>query len=95
MEECYLRRNPCCPVRRILCIIKRKQKNEIYKGRNPCSEYYHLFPLLKKYDDKFQTYTRMALRTFEYVLAKVHDSLTKDWCNLHKQPITPESSFFF
>lgn len=74
-------------VETVLDAVKRIQVHEINQGRRQFSEYHHLFPLLKKYDDKFETYLRMKLSTFEYILSKVYNSLTKNWCNLHKQPI--------
>lgn len=47
-------------------------------------------PILRKYDDKFKQYTRMKVETFDYILSKIEDDLTKDWCNLHNRPILPE-----
>lgn len=64
--------------------------HEINKSRRNQNEYHRLFPLLKQHDQKFQSYMRMKVTTFEYVLSKVYDSLTKNWCNLHTQPILPE-----
>ncbi|VEN59062.1 unnamed protein product [Callosobruchus maculatus] len=45
---------------------------------------------VRKDDERFFQYTRMSQNTFDYILQKVEPRLTKNWCNLHKQPILPE-----
>lgn len=82
--------NPTFPVGNILENVRNVQVCEINKNRIPFSEYHYLFPLLKQYEKKFQIYMRMKVTTFEYILSKVYKSLTKNWCNLHQQPIKPE-----
>lgn len=70
--------------------IKECQVHEINRGRARYSEYSYLFPILKKYDDKFYKYMRMQIQTFHYILSKIEMFLTKNWCNLHTQPILAE-----
>lgn len=70
--------------------IRRFQIHEINRGRRYFGEYHHLFPLLKNYPNKFHQYMRMNTDTFSYILSKLENSLTKNWCNLHTQPILPE-----
>lgn len=64
--------------------------HEIYKSRLTHGEYHHLFPLLKKYPDKFHQYLRMTYSTFYYILAEIKPLLLKNWCNLHDAPIKEE-----
>ena len=63
------------------------QVHEIYKDREVFGEYHHLYPLLRKYEDKFREYLRMSISTFDYILSAIDPFLTKNWCHLHKQPI--------
>lgn len=70
--------------------VRSVQVHEINKERKIHGEYHHLFLLLKKYPIKFKQYIRMEIDTFDYVLFKIKESLTKKWCNLHTQPILPE-----
>lgn len=86
----YCCANPRYTVDNIVNIVRKVQVSAINKSRIPFSEYHHLFPLLKQYEDKFEAYTRMKIRTFDYILSKVYNSLTKDWCNLHQHSIEPE-----
>lgn len=93
MERLNVRKfcaDPTCTMDNILRVVKRIQVNDINKNRMSSSEYHHLFPVIKQYEKKFQAYMRMKPRTFDYILSKVIDSLTKSWCNLHTQPIRPE-----
>lgn len=70
--------------------FKRFQTHEILKGRPIYGEYHHLFPVLRKYPDKFYSYTRMEISTFDYILAKVSPLCQKKWCNFHQAPILAE-----
>lgn len=74
--------------------LKAKQRKEgihpINKGRDRHGEYHHLFKQLKGDESRFFQYMRMTSETFKYILEKVEVSLTKTWCNWHKQPILPE-----
>lgn len=79
-----------CTIDKILEVVKKAQVRDINKNRKPFSEYHHLFPLLKQHETKFQTYMRMKLSTFNYILSQIYDSLTKNWCNLHQDRIEPE-----
>lgn len=65
----------------------------INRVRSEYGEYHHLFKNLKNDDKRFFEYTRMRQDTFYYILAKIEHRLTKNWCNLHKQPILPEERF--
>lgn len=87
IEDCA---NPACTVDEVLQNIRRFQIHEINLNRKTYSEYYHLFPILRKHETNFKAYTRMSLSTFDYISSKVHDPLVKNWCNLHSQPILPE-----
>ncbi|CAH2003195.1 unnamed protein product [Acanthoscelides obtectus] len=69
---------------------KRVGIHSINRERITYGEYHHLFPSLKKDDKRFFQYMRMSQDTFNYILEKVGNRLTKNWCNLHKQPILPE-----
>ena len=95
MEEQLREISHCCAdplgtVDGILDIVKKKQVHEINKGRRYHSQYHYLFPLLKQHSDKFEIYMRMKVSTFDYILSKLEEPLTKNWCNLHTEPILPE-----
>ncbi|XP_016843940.2 uncharacterized protein LOC107981799 [Nasonia vitripennis] len=93
VERLYLRQllqNSEIPLPDITRRIKRFQIHEINCGRKYFGEYHHLFPILKMYPDKFKEYTRMKPSTFEYLLLHIKPTLTKNWCNLHTQPILEE-----
>ena len=83
-------RNPHMTVDEVVKKIRRFQVHEINEGRTVYSENHYLFPILKKYEDKFKRYTRMPLDTFNYILSKIMPSLEKNWCNFHTQPIEAE-----
>ena len=70
---------------------KRRGTNihEINKTRSIDGEYHHLFKQLKAFPERFHSYTRMNLDTFNYILNIVESKLTKTWCNFH-EPILPE-----
>lgn len=51
--------------------VRSLQVHEIIKGRRDYGEYHHLFPLLRKYPNKFKEYVRMEIITFDYVLSKI------------------------
>lgn len=70
--------------------IKRYHQHEILKGRPIYGEYHHLFPLLRKYPEKFYDYLRMEIGTFDYILNKLRPFCQKNWCNLHQSPIQVE-----
>lgn len=62
----------------------------MYRDKFKFEAYHHLFPLLKKYDDKFHRYLRMSYSAFKYIFKEVQSQLIKAWCNLHNLPILPE-----
>lgn len=62
--------NPNRSIDSIINRIRRFQIHEIYANRKLYSEYYHLFPILKRYDDKFEAYTRMVLAHFIILMTK-------------------------
>lgn len=70
----------------------RTATHELFETRDTQGEYATLFPLLKRHPDKFHKYMRMKLETFNYILNKIEldPTITKKWCNFHKQPIYPE-----
>ena len=72
--------------------VKRKKLgiHSINRDRITYGEYHHLFPNLKNDNERFFQYMRMSQDTFNYIAEKVKYRLTKNWCNLHKQPILPE-----
>ena len=74
-----------------LMFLKRRRTNvhEINKERTVLGEYHHLFSKLKDHPDRFHSYMRMNLVTFNYILGKITPRLTKTWCNWHV-PILPE-----
>ena len=83
--------NDCnCSMQEVRKHIRKWQLHEINAERVIYGEYHHLFPILRRYPTKFKEYTRMKIGTFDYLLFKAEDLLTKDWCNLHQQPIIPE-----
>nr|CAI5831802.1 unnamed protein product [Callosobruchus analis] len=47
-------------------------------------------PQLKAHPQKFYEYFRMELQTLDYVLNKIEQRLRRDWCNFHKNRISPE-----
>lgn len=53
-------------------------------------EYHHLFQILKKHESKFFEYTRMSLVCFEYILNKIQINCSRNWYDLHSQPIMVE-----
>ena len=64
--------------------IRKFHKHEILQGRSVYGEYHHLFPILRKYPDKFYSYTRMKPDTFNYILEKISKVMKEQkWCNLH------------
>lgn len=62
--------NPDCTANVLLDRIKRFQIHDLNRNRKCDSEYYQLFPILRKYEDKFKEYTRMSVGTFDYILSK-------------------------
>jgi hypothetical protein len=62
----------------------------INRHRKKLGEYHHLFPQLKGDPQRFYTYMRMELATFDYILRNIEGRLVKKWANWHKQPIEPE-----
>ena len=55
--------------------------HDINKRRPTDGENHHLFHQLKLYPERFRSYTRMDISTFNYILQKVESRLTKAWCN--------------
>lgn len=73
----------------VLQKIRTHQIHEINQGRSVHVQYHYLFPILKKYEDKFYNYTRMSLSCIEYICCHIHKSCERS-CNLHTQPILLE-----
>lgn len=69
---------------------KRVGVHKINRGRRNFGEYHHLFPQLKLNRERFFQYMRMELHTFNYILQKIQNRISKSWCNLHQQPIFEE-----
>ena len=90
IELMMLLENPALECEMIVEKIKEFQVHEILKDRLVKGEYHHLFPVLRKYPQKFYQYTRMKISTFDYILSKVTPLCTKNWCNLHPRPIGVE-----
>lgn len=63
--------------------------HEINKSRYPRGEFHHLFSELRNDPQKFHSYFRMSLLTFDYILKKISDKLMKKWTNFNLQPISP------
>lgn len=72
--------------------LKRKKVgiHPINLERKEYGEYHHLFKELKRDDRRFFQYTRMTQETFTYNFKIIEPLLTKNWCNLHRQPTLPE-----
>lgn len=90
VELISLLNNPALECEMVLGKIREFQEHEMLKARPVFGEYHHLFPVLKKYPDKFYQYMRMEISTFDYILKKVTPLCTKNWCNLHSRPIRVE-----
>ena len=59
-------------------IVDRKHwVHPINKDRGRFGEFQHLFDALKQDKDRFRTYFRTSLSTFEYILGLVKDEITK------------------
>ncbi|GFO15015.1 protein antagonist of like heterochromatin protein 1 [Plakobranchus ocellatus] len=63
--------------------------HEINQGRRENGEYHHLFHQLKRHPERFHSYMRMSVDTFDYILKTVESKLMKSWNNWH-EPILPE-----
>lgn len=83
-------KNPLSTEEIILKKYREFHKHENFEGRAQFGEYHHLFPVLKKYPEKFRQYMRMSLKTFNYLLTNLKEPLAKKWCNLHSSPILQE-----
>lgn len=59
------------------------------RNRRQDGEFYRLYHGLREYPDKFRSYTRMNVATFDYLLDMVKSKLLKDWTNFNKEPIFP------
>lgn len=58
-------------------------------NRRSDGEFYRLYQGLREYPDKFRSYTRMNITTFDYILDMIRTKLMKDWTNFNKEPILP------
>lgn len=69
--------------------IRSVHVHEISKSRSCSGQYHTLFPILRTDEKEFKKYMRMSSNTFDYILSRIKDKLSKSWCNLHK-PIYEE-----
>lgn len=61
----------------------------INENRRRDGEFHRIYHDLRKYPDKFRSYTRMTIETFDIVLDLVKYRLMKNWTNMSKEPIFP------
>lgn len=61
----------------------------INRNRRRDGEFHRLYPDLRKYPEKFRSYTRMSMETFDMVLSFIESRLMKNWTNLNREPIYP------
>ncbi|XP_055600584.1 uncharacterized protein LOC129749586 [Uranotaenia lowii] len=61
----------------------------INRNRKKDGEFYRLYPELRKYPNKFRSYTRMSMETFDMVLDSIKGRLLKRWTNFNHDPIHP------
>ncbi|VVC99118.1 unnamed protein product, partial [Leptidea sinapis] len=67
--------------------------HEINKNREQCGEFYNLYEKMRLYPTKFFEYTRMPISTFDYILSKISDKITKEDTNFRKS-ISPKEKLF-
>lgn len=67
--------------------------HEINKNRGITGEFFNLYEALRLYPRKFFEYTRMPVSTFDYILSKISQKITKEDTNFRKS-ITPEEKLF-
>lgn len=75
-----------------LCVrrtYRRYGVHPINQERKKFGEFHHLYPKLRQYPDKFFSYARMSIETFDFLLNKVKEDLTKQVTNFCR-PISPE-----
>lgn len=73
-------------------ISNRKREFSVHpinRNRTRDGEFHRFYPELRKYPDKFRSYTRMSIETFDMVLSLVGSRLMKNWTNLNREPIYP------
>lgn len=61
----------------------------INQNRREDGEFYRLYSDLREFPEKFRSYTRMDMETFDFILDMIKAKLLKDWTNFNKQPIFP------
>lgn len=61
----------------------------INANRTRDGEFNRLYPDLRKYPEKFRSYTRMNMATFDFMLDIMKVKLLKNWTNCNKEPILP------
>lgn len=63
--------------------------HKINKSRNIHGEFHHLYKQLREHPEKFNSYFRMSISTFDYILDKIEHKLFKKWTNFICNPINP------
>jgi hypothetical protein len=76
--------------------VSRKRRFGVHaknEKRRRFEEYHHLFPNLRRDEERFKEYTRMSIQTFDYILNRVKDRLTKKRLRLRQQVQAEERLF--
>ncbi|XP_050669788.1 uncharacterized protein LOC126968728 [Leptidea sinapis] len=81
------------PILRCEVLNMRDGVHEINKNREQCGEFYNLYEKMRLYPTKFFEYTRMPISTFDYILSKISDKITKEDTNFRKSIIPKEKLF--
>ncbi|KAJ8911200.1 hypothetical protein NQ315_004420 [Exocentrus adspersus] len=63
--------------------------HEINKTRHIHGEFHHLYSQLREHPEKFKSYFRMSISTFDYILEGIKLKLLKKWTNCNQNPINP------
>lgn len=73
---------------RIMKQPRRFGVHPINRARTEFGEFHHLYPQLRQDPDKFFSYLRMSIESFDLLLSKVQFQLTKQVTNF-RRPIPP------
>ncbi|CAH1955131.1 unnamed protein product [Acanthoscelides obtectus] len=68
--------------------------HEINKSRHVHGEFHHLYEELRQHPEKFKSYFRMSIVTFDYIVKKIQHKLVKSWTNFNCNPISPTERVF-
>ncbi|XP_062556435.1 uncharacterized protein LOC134221259 [Armigeres subalbatus] len=61
----------------------------INRNRKRDGEFYRLYDDLREYPEKFRSFTRMDMDTFDVILSLIERKLMKNWTNCNREPILP------